>query len=161
MKATTLLVAVLVLLAPVHAKSKVAILNAQRAVLATEDGKSAAAELHRKFDPTQQKLAAEQREIEKLKGQKTAPITDQIVAPEQAHRRHMEDARQSFEVEQKRILKDLTAKLFEVVDKYAKQKHLEVVLDESDPKTPIFWSAKGTDITEEVIKQYELAAKKR
>jgi hypothetical protein len=59
------------------------------------------------------------------------------------------------------VLKDLSAKLTVVVEKYATQKHFEVVLDESDPKTPVLWRAEETDITAEAITLYEQGAKKR
>jgi Skp family chaperone for outer membrane proteins len=157
---TTLLLAT-ALLATVQAKPKVAILNIQSAVLATSDGKAAAAEMHRKFDPEQERLAAEQREIDELRARNDSSLKARIEALEQSHRRRIEDARQKFEMEQKRVLKDLSARFMTVVEKYAKQKHFEVVLDESDPKTPVLWRADETDITSKVIELYEQGAKKK
>ena len=56
------------------------------------------------------------------------------------------------------MLKDLSAKLTVVVEKYATQKHFEVVLYESTPKTPVLWRAVETDITAEAIKLYAQGA---
>jgi Skp family chaperone for outer membrane proteins len=159
MKTTLLLAAALV--ATAEAKPKVAILNIQNAIISTGDGKAAAAEMHRKFDPEQESLAAEQREIDELRGRNDSSLKARIEALEQSHRRRIEDARQRFETEQKRVLKDLSARFMTVVEKYAKQKHFEVVLDESDPKTAVLWRADETDITSKVIELYERGANKK
>jgi outer membrane protein len=143
--ASSLLTA-LVLLAPIQAKPKVAILNIQKAILSTEDGKAASAELQRKSAPVQQRLKEQEVEIARQKNQ---PGVETL---EKTHRREMEDARHQLEVERDRVLKDLTTKLSVVVEKYAKKKHFEVVLDEGT--TSIFWRAAETDITAEIIKLY-------
>jgi outer membrane protein len=146
MKLASSLLTALVLLAPIQAKSKVAILNVQKAILSTEDGKAASAELNRKSVPVQERLKQQEAELAKQRNQ---PGVETL---EKTHRRDMEDARHQLELERDRVLKDLTAKLTVVVEKYARKRHFEVVLDENAPS--IFWRASGTDITDEVIKLY-------
>jgi Skp family chaperone for outer membrane proteins len=130
MKVIALVLAGIGLVAACEAKPRVAILNAQRAVLSTDEGKAAAAEFQRKFGLLESQLSPEA-------------------------------FRQQVEEEQRRILKGLNDKLLPIVESYAKQKHFEVVLDESDPRTPVYWRAKGTDITDEIVKRYNLAARKK
>lgn len=43
----------------------------------------------------------------------------------------------------------------QTVEKYAKQKHFEVVLDVGDSKTPVVWMAPNVDITGDIIKLYD------
>ena len=142
------------------ARSRVATLNAQKAVLATHDGQAAVAELKRKFGAEETRLSAEQREIEDLRRHLDgdASVTDRIDTLSTRHRRAAEELQRTVDEEQMRILKELNAKLLVVVEKYAHQKHFEIVLDESDPRTPIYWRSKSTDITAEVIKRYDQAA---
>jgi len=171
MKLGFLLLAAAVSLFPLEAKSKVAILNVQKAIISTQDGKAAAEELKRKFAPDEARLANEQQEIDRLQSQlkdtpahtddETASLKARITTLTTSHHRRVEDAAQRFEQERMRVLKELGVKLQAVVDKYAKQKHFEVVLDESDPKTPVFWRAATTDITDEVIKRYDQASNTR
>jgi outer membrane protein len=171
MKPVLFLLGAMVCLVPAEAKSKVAILNVQKAIISTQDGKTAAEELQRKFAPDQARLSDEQREIETLEKQlkdaggrtdeATASLKARITTLIASHHRRVEDAGSKFEQERIRILKELGIKLRTVVEKYAKQKHFEVVLDESDPKAPVFWRATIADITDEVIKRYDQASKTR
>jgi outer membrane protein len=170
MKTIFLLLPAIALRVPAEAKPKVAILNVQKAILSTEEGKTAAAALTRKFAPKEARLSKEQREIENLESQlhggavrtddEAASLKARIATLAGNNRRALEDARQEIDVEQKRILNELAAKLLLVVEKYAKKKHFEVVLDEGDPRTPIYWRAEKTDITDEVVKRYDQAVKK-
>jgi outer membrane protein len=137
------------------AQPKVAILDIQKAVTSTRDGKLAEAELHRKFDPTQRQFAQDQSEIEALRQQilnnPSQALQERFKTLTQTYNRHMEDARQKFEVEQKSVLKDLTAKLMVVAADFAKQNHFETILD----GTNVLWRADQTDITDQVIALYD------
>lgn len=146
--------------AAVQPQPRVAILDVQKAVLSTEDGKAASIEMHDKFDPEQRRLANEQQEIRSLRSQLSGD-DGRIAALEQSYRRKTEQAREKFETERQRVFKELVDKLMVVVGQYAKQNHFEVVLDISDPKTPVVWSAGAADITDEVIELYGQVVKKR
>jgi len=171
MKSIFFLISASVCLAPAEARSKVAILNVQKAIVSTQDGKTAAEELKHKFAPDQTRLANEQQEIDSLESQlkdatghsdeETTTLKARVATMTTSHRRRVEDAQQRFEQERLRVFKELGVKLQTVVEKYATQKHFEVVLDESDPKTPVFWRSPTTDITNEMIKRCDEAAKTR
>jgi Skp family chaperone for outer membrane proteins len=110
-------------------------------------------------------LAKENYEIQRLRlelrgGEDYEAIKARIAALGAAYNRHQEDQRHQFDDEQKRVIQNLSAKLIPVIEKYAKQKHLEVVLDISDAKTPVVWIAPQRDITDEIIKLYDRASKK-
>jgi len=170
MKFHSLLLSVLMLAGTAAAKPRVAVLNAQQAILETQDGKAASAALRNKFGPFASQVSAQQEEIDRLQQQldqpertveETASLKARIAALTQRHRRNQEDLQVEVEQEQKRLLQDLAAKLLPVVEKYARKKHFDVVLDVSDPRTPVYWRAASTDITSEIVKQYELAHRQR
>jgi Skp family chaperone for outer membrane proteins len=139
---------------------KVAILDIQKAVTSTNEGKAASNDLHRKFDPDIARFDRDRQEIEEMRqrllnrdfGGDQAATAKEIDARQKRYNRNMEDARQRVEVEQKRILKDLSAKLMLVASDYARQNHFEVVMD----STNILWRADQTDITDKVIELYDL-----
>ena len=166
MKIWPLLIAALCLAYPAAAKPRVAVLNVQQAIASTEDGKAASAAMQRKFGAQQERLSGEHHEIELLKQQldrgdltaeEAASLKARIATLTQKHQRLQEDFEYEVQEEQKRLLKDLNTKLLPVVEKYARKKHFEVVLDIGDPKTPVYWRATATDITHEIVKQYDQA----
>jgi Skp family chaperone for outer membrane proteins len=156
MKLAFLLFSGAIVVVPALARPKVAILETRRALVSTNDGKAAVAELHRKFDPDQARLKEQEAEIVRLRNApEAASFKDRIDVLVTSHRRATEDARLRFDAEQKRVYKELSEKLMVVVKKYAKQKHYEVVLDESDPSSPIVWREDKNDITDKVIQLYD------
>lgn len=165
MKPASLLLAAAILLAPAQARPRIGIINIQKALTSTADGKAAVAELERKFRPAMEKLAAQNSEIEKLRSQLQSgdsyeSLKARIATLGQAYIRHQEDQRHEFDDAQQRVVRELSAKLMPVIEKYAKQKHLEVVLDTNDPKSSVVWIAAKHDITDEIIKLYDRSAKK-
>jgi outer membrane protein len=170
MRTTFLVIAAMICLVPAQARTKIAILNVQQAVLSTEEGKTAAEALQQKVAAEQARLSGVQRQIQDLESQlrdqagrndqDTAQIKARITSLTATYRRGREDDQHYVDVEQKRVLNELGAKMLMVVGRYAKQKHFDIVLDEGDSKTSVYWRAAATDITNEVIKLYNRAAGK-
>jgi outer membrane protein len=171
MRAITLLIAAFALSVCATAKPRVAVLNVQKAILATDDGKAAATELQRKFASEQATLSRQQQELQGLEaqlGDGASRSAEEIEALEsrigklrELQRRLEDEVREKVQEEQRRVLGALSAKMLLIVEEYAKQKHFEAVFDESDPRMPLYWRAANTDITNEVIKRYGQAARKR
>jgi hypothetical protein len=44
-----------------------------------------------------------------------------------------------------------------VVEKYAQSNGLAMVIDVSNPQTPVLWAAQAVDITAEIVKLYDQA----
>jgi Skp family chaperone for outer membrane proteins len=139
---------------------KIATLDIQKAVTSTREGIVASAGLHRQFDPDIKKFEQERLDIERLRqqalnrnvGTDLPALTNEIDSRQRSYNRDTEDVRQRFEVEQKRVLKGLTAKLMAVAGEYAKQNNFSVVVDPSN----VLWRADQTDITDKVIALYDL-----
>jgi outer membrane protein len=170
MRATFLVITSMICLVPAQARTKIAILNVQQAVLSTEEGKTAAEALQKKVAPEQARLSGVQRQIQDLESQlrdqagrndqETAQLKARIAALTATYRCGREDDQHNVDVERTRVLNELGAKMLTVVGKYARQKHFDIVLDESDSKTSVYWRAAATDITDEVIKRYNQAARR-
>lgn len=160
----------MICLVPAQARTKIAILNVQKAVLSTEEGKTAAEALQQKVAPEQARLSEQQLQIQDLENQlrdatgdaeqEKAQLKARIAGLTASFRRSREDAQHNFDVERTRVLNALGAKMLVVVENYAKQKHFDIVLDEGDSRTSVYWRAAATDITDEVIKRYNRAAGK-
>jgi outer membrane protein len=44
--------------------------------------------------------------------------------------------------------------MLNVLDKYAKNNGYAVILDVSNPQTPVLWAAQGTNITKDLVNAY-------
>jgi Skp family chaperone for outer membrane proteins len=141
-----------------QAGPKVATIDIRKALTSTSDGKAAVAELERRFGPAQRSLSDVELRIRILhaadEGNQPA-LRRRIQALERSRRFGQELVAHQFEEAQQGVLKDLNAKLIQTVEKYAKRKHFEVVLDLSDSKTPVLWTAPKVDITGDIIKIYD------
>jgi hypothetical protein len=66
----------------------------------------------------------------------------------------LEEARQKFDAEQKRLYKEITDNVMGIACEYAKRGRFAFVVDISDRKAPVVWQAgetEVTDITDELI----------
>jgi len=154
--------------APVPASAKVAIVNIQAAMLNTADGKKAAADLAAKFDVRKEALqkrgADLQARVEQLR-KGSAAMSDEARAKlmrdndaeNKALQRDEEDLQADIDQDQNKIMNDLGAKLVDVVQQYATANGFVLVLNVSDPQTPVLWHNPATDITTDIIKLYDQA----
>jgi len=62
-----------------------------------------------------------------------------------------------YDEEQAEITQALDKKFRTVVDKYAKDTGLALIIDIGNPQTPAFWWANTLDVTNEVIRVYDAA----
>ena len=66
-----------------------------------------------------------------------------------------EDIQSQVDEEQGNLLQTLGDKLVKVIDQYALDRGLAVVLDVSPQQSPVLWAAPGIDITSEVVRLYD------
>src|SRR3954454_19147535 len=55
------------------------------------------------------------------------------------------------------IMQELGTKVMAVIEKYATQNGFDLVLDVSNPQTPVLWAASAIDITADIVKLYDQA----
>jgi len=151
--------------APPPAGSKIGIVNIQEAILTCNEGKREFDALQQKFTPKQVELKNMFDEIEKLKAdyQKTA---DKLSDEERATRakaiqtkqtvlqRNSDDAQTEFQQAQQELVNRIGSKVLETLSKYAEGNGYLVVLDVSNPQTPVLFANPGSNITKDVVDAY-------
>ena len=150
------------------APNKVAIINITTAILSTKDGQAAAAALQAKFAPKQEELQKKQAEIASLRDQlnkgsatMSQEAKDKLMRDIDANTKNLnrltEDAQADLDQEQGKVQQDLGGKIMAIVEQYAVKNGVGVVIDVSNPQTPVLWAATALDITSEVVKAYDSA----
>jgi outer membrane protein len=148
--------------------TKVAIIHVQNAILQTKDGQKAAGELQGRFAPKKADLDKKQADIASLqdqlrKGSATmseeakAKLMRDIDANNKSLQRETEDAQADLDQEQGKIMQELGSKVMAVLEKYATTNGYAIVLDVSNPQTPVLWAASAIDITNDIVKLYDQA----
>ncbi len=151
--------------------TKIGIIHVQNALLGTKEGQKAAQDLQAKFEPTSKKLQSMRDEINRLqaelsKGSNTMgeerrrELARQIDQKTRELNRATEDAQDAFQQEQQRILQELGQKMMAVIGKYSREHGYAVILDVSNPQSPVLYAANGVDITQDIIKLYDEEAEK-
>jgi outer membrane protein len=153
---------------PVTGATKIAVINFQAAVGATNEGQRNLSEVQKKYEPKQTQLKSENDEIESLKkqlqaaGDKLSDAERQtrmktIDDKEKALQRSVEDAQNDYQQDMQQTFAQLAEKVYAVVQSYATQNGFGVVLDTatSQQQQPtVLWASQGTDITRAVIDAY-------
>ena len=75
-----------------------------------------------------------------------------------AFNRDLEDANAEWEQDQQKVINELGQKMMVVIDKYARDNGYTVVLDVSNPQTPVLYASNSVDITKEIIDLYDKSA---
>jgi outer membrane protein len=161
---------VLGMAAMVHAQTptKVAIIHVQNAILQTKDGQKAASELQGRFAPKKADLDKKQADIASLqdqlrKGSATmseeakAKLMRDIDANNKSLQRDTEDAQADLDQEQGKLMQELGNKVMAVLEKYATANGYAIVLDVSNPQTPVLGAASAIEITNDIVKLYDQA----
>ena len=148
--------------------TKIAIIHVQNAILSTKDGQRAAADLQSTFSPRQQELEKKRTELSALQDQlrkgsatmseeaKTKLMRD-IDATTTRVNRDTQDAQSDLDEAQGKIMQELGGKMMAVIEKYATQNGYALVLDVSNPQTPVIWAASAVEITNDIVKLYDQA----
>ena len=148
---------------------KIGVIDMQSALLSTKDGQKAAADLKAKFAPKQQEfqkreqeLAAKQEQYRKtentISDEAKATLARDIDAMTKTLQRDADDARQDAEQEQQRVLNELGQKMMQVLQKYATEHQLTMVMDVSGQPNNILFASSTIEITRDIIAMYDAAA---
>ncbi|HEU5457842.1 MAG TPA: OmpH family outer membrane protein [Terracidiphilus sp.] len=145
--------------------AKIAVIAFQVAVAKTNEGQRDFSTLQKKYEPKQQALKTLNDQIEALKKQlqtQSATLSDadrasktkEIDDKEKLLQRDLEDARGSMQGEMQDTYNSLAAKVYDVMETYAKQHGYTLVLDIAQQQTPVLYAADSTNITQAVIEAY-------
>src|ERR1051326_1121807 len=149
--------------------AKTGIVRIQEAIGATSEGQKELAALQQRFAPKQTELKNLNDEIENLRKQLQAQgdkLNDEergsrqrtIDAKAKTLQRNYDDAQSEFQQAEQEVVSRLGQKMLTVLGKYATEKGYTVVLDVSNPQTPVLWASQTTDITKDLVDAYNAQA---
>jgi len=147
---------------------KVAVLAIRQAIGSTAEGKQAQAELQSKFAPRQTEIENMNKQINDIR-QRLAACEGKCSQEEMA-RLQQQGTRLASQLERKNTeyQEDLNAdlgdlqdkigrKMVDVLDRYARENGISVVLDSSAQTPMILYAANQVDITQDIIRLYDQA----
>ncbi len=145
---------------------KVGVISVQGAIVGTHDGQKASQELENKFNPKKKEFDARQGELAQLQDQynkggtvmneeKRNQLAREIDEKKKRLDRDMQDAQEEVQSEQQKVLQGLGQRMMAVIEKYAKDNGYTVILDVSNPNTPVLYASSGIDITQDIVQLYD------
>jgi outer membrane protein len=148
---------------------KIAIIDMQQAVLATSDGKKAAAAIDDKFAPLKAQLDQLQKDIvakqdQYSKTRSTLSATAATAAQTEIEKlttdlkRRQEDAQQDLQEEESKRLGGIVPKLEQIINAYAAANQIMFVVDTSANPNNLIYADKSLNIIAPVVTAYEKAA---
>ncbi|MBV8553260.1 MAG: OmpH family outer membrane protein [Acidobacteriaceae bacterium] len=146
--------------------AKVGVISVQGAIVGTKDGQKASQELDAKFQPKKKDFDARQAEIAQLQDQynksgsvmsedKRQQLARDIDEKKKRLERDTQDAQEELQGDQQRLLQSLGQRMMAVIEKYAKDNAYTMILDVSNPQTPVLYASSGIDITQDIISLYD------
>lgn len=145
--------------------AKIGIVNIQDAIVATNEGKKEFDALQTRFAPKQNELKTLNDEVEGMKkdlqakgdklneDERTKQVKN-LEVKQKTLQRSYEDAQNEFQQAEQEVVQRIGGKMLSVLEKYADRNGYSVILDVSNPQTPVLWANKGTNITKELVDAY-------
>jgi outer membrane protein len=147
------------------AANKVGIVGIQQAIANSNEGKKELDALQARFAGKQNELKALQDEVSNLQKQLQAQgdkLSDEernnrvkaLESKQKILQRNGEDFQNEVQTAEQEMVNRLGAKMMAVLEKYAAANGYGVILDVSNPQTPVLWASQSTNITKELIDAY-------
>lgn len=147
-------------------QNKVGVISIQGAIVGTKDGQKASQELDSRFVPKKKEFDSRQNEIAQLQDQynkggnlmaddKRNQLAREIDEKKKRLERDMQDAQEELQGEQQKVLQGLGQRMMAVIEKYAKDNGYTMILDVSNPNTPVLYASSGIDITQDIVSLYD------
>jgi Skp family chaperone for outer membrane proteins len=145
--------------------SKVGVIDFNSALFDSEPGKAAVKEIEKGLEETKTKLEKTQKDLTDLQGKlqnaktdtEKATITRDMDAKTTEGKRLSEDGQRTSEDLQQKHLPPVVELIKKMVDEYAKENDLAIVLDPTTEGTNIVFAARLSDITTEIIRRANAA----
>lgn len=145
-----------------------AILQAQAALVSTKEGKAADEDLNARLGPKAADLKKRQDDLQQLqdkinRGGNTmsdsakAALQKDFDTKNKSFTRDKQDFEDEANAETTKAKAGLIEKMKKVIDQYQKEKNFCLILDVSDPQTPVIAFADEVDITAQIIEAYDKA----
>lgn len=148
--------------------SKVGVIQIQSALVSTKDGQKAMQDFQASLEPRKRQLDKQAQDIRDLQDKlqrggaamadaAKADLDRTIQSKTKQYNRDMEDATSDADNEQRKLLDQLGQKMMKVIDSFAQANGYVVILDVSNPNTPVLYASNSVDITRQIIELYDKA----
>lgn len=145
---------------------KVAVIQIQSAIVSTKDGQKAMQDFQASLAPKKADLDKKAAEIRDLQDRlqrggmamadaAKADLQRTIEVKTKLYNRETEDATADADQEQHKLLDELGQKMMKVIDGFAQANGYVVILDVSNPNTPVLYASNSVDITRQIIELYD------
>lgn len=145
--------------------AKIGIIAIQQAIAATNEGKKDLEALQQRFAPKQAEIKSMSDEVENLKKQlqtqgdklsddaRSAQVRT-LDTKQKLLQRTYDDAQGEYQQAQQEIVNRVGTKMVKVLEQYAKKNGYAVILDVSNPQTPVLYASETTNVTKEIVDAY-------
>ena len=151
--------------APQATDAKIALINFEQVVLASNEGQTVTANTQKKFEPKKNQIESQATEVENLKKQLQAlPATTSdeerasrlraIDTKEKQLNRDAEDAQTAYNSEWQEALGKVAAKINTVMQAYVQQNGYTILLDVSSQSSNVLWALPSTNVSQAVVDAY-------
>lgn len=145
---------------------KVGVISVQGAIVGTKDGQKASQQLQTQFAPKQKDVQTRQAEITQEEDQlrkggnlmsedKRNQLARDIDEKKKRLERDVQDDQEELQQAQQKALQGLGQRMMAVIEKYAKDNGYTMILDVSNPNTPVLYASSGIDITQDIVSLYD------
>ena len=151
--------------------TKIGIISMQDAVLASNEGQRDFEALGKKFEPKRAELKSLADDLDSMKKQldtqgpklnddARADLVKKIESKQKTLTRSSEDAQNDFQAQQNEAFQKILQKIGPILDKYAKENGLGVILDASRPwpEGQVLWANDVVNITKPVVDAYNASS---
>lgn len=146
---------------------KVGVIQIDRAIFESEEGKAAMGDLQKKVDAKQEEFAKQQKEIQDLQGQiqrqgatlnqeAQAALARNLERKQISFQRATEDAQREFNQLRTDIYNRIGRKIAAEVQKYASENNFYLILNSSSQNSQVLFNDNSVDITSDIIKRFNL-----
>ena len=147
---------------------KVGVIQIDRAIFESEEGKAAMGDLQKKVDAKQEEFAKQQKEIQDLQGQiqrqgatlnqeAQAALARNLERKQITFQRATEDAQREFNQLRTDIYNRIGRKIAAEVQKYAAENNFYLILNSSSQNSQVLFNDNSVDITSDIIKRFNLS----
>jgi outer membrane protein len=150
-----------------HIPQRIGVIQVQQALLSTHDGQAKMQEFQTKFvEPRKKELDRKAQEIRELQNKlqsggavmadaAKAELQRSIDDKTKRYNRDMQDAQDEMQAENQKLIEEMSGKMQQVIDKYAQAGGYAVIINVSDPNTPVLYASSTVDITKDIIELYD------
>jgi outer membrane protein len=148
--------------APVAAPAKIALINFEQVVLASNEGQQVTATTQKKYEPKKAEIEKEAAEIETMRKGLTPTMADdarakmlrEIDAKEKKLNLDAEQAQTAYNTEWQEALGGVAKKIDATMKKYCADSGFTLLLDVSSQASTVMWAQPSSDISQAVVDLY-------